>query len=157
MHIPGLKRNLLSVGQMDEEGYFVIFGGGAWKITKGSMVIARGKMEGTLYSIGSFSDCIAVAREYSNADLWHCRLGHMSEKGMKVLCSKGLLPGLKSAEIGLCEDWIFGKQKRVTFLINRGPSTPLENGIHVEVWSGKQVNMSFLRVFGCDSYVHCSR
>ena len=39
------------------------------------------------------------------------------------------------------------------FLINRGPSTPLENGIPEEAWSGKRVNLSFLRIFGCTAYV----
>ena len=40
------------------------------------------------------------------------------------------------------------------FLINRGSSVPLENGIPEEAWSGKEVNLSFLRVFGCVAYVH---
>ena len=114
-HIPLLKRNLLSVGQLDDEGYDVGFGGGRWKISKGAMVLARGKKEGTLYTTSNTSDCIAIAGANGDADLWHCRLGHMSEKGMKVLCSKGLLPGLKSVDIGLCKDCVFGKQKRVSF------------------------------------------
>ncbi|KAL5774045.1 hypothetical protein ACOSP7_011602 [Xanthoceras sorbifolium] len=40
------------------------------------------------------------------------------------------------------------------YLINRGPSVPLDGGIPEEVWSGKEVNISHLRVFGCISYVH---
>ena len=40
------------------------------------------------------------------------------------------------------------------FLINRGSSTPLENGIPKQAWSGKEVNLSFLRIFGYVSYVH---
>ena len=108
-HVPGSKRNLLSVGQMDDEGYDINFGGGRWKITKGAMVLARGKKEGTLYMTSNTKDCIAIAGANSDADLWRCRLGHMSEKGMKVLCSKDMLPGLKSVEIGLCEDCVFGK------------------------------------------------
>ena len=80
-HVPGLKRNLLSVGQMDDEGYDVNFGGGRWKITKGAMVIARGKKEGTLYMTSNTKDCIAIAGANSDADLWHCRLGHISRRG----------------------------------------------------------------------------
>ena len=41
-----------------------------------------------------------------------------------------------------------------TYLINRGPSIPLDGKIPEEVWSGKEVNLSHLRVFGCISYVH---
>ncbi|KAL5794765.1 hypothetical protein ACOSP7_003359 [Xanthoceras sorbifolium] len=40
------------------------------------------------------------------------------------------------------------------YLINRGPSVPLDGGIPEEVWSGKEVTLSHLRVFGCISYVH---
>ena len=39
----------------------------------------------------------------------------MSKKGMKVLVSKRKLPDLKSVDVGLCEDCIFVKQKRVSF------------------------------------------
>ncbi|GKD62677.1 hypothetical protein Tco_1300186, partial [Tanacetum coccineum] len=47
-YIPGLKKRLISIGQLDEEG--------------------------------------------GNAALRHQRLGHMSEKGMKILASKGRIP-----------------------------------------------------------------
>ena len=40
------------------------------------------------------------------------------------------------------------------YLINRGPSVPLDCRISEEVWSGKEVNLSFLKIFGCLSYVH---
>jgi hypothetical protein len=40
------------------------------------------------------------------------------------------------------------------YLINRGPSVPLNCRLPEEVWSGKEVNLSHLKVFGCVSYVH---
>ena len=43
-----------------------------------------------------------------------------------------------------------------TYLINRGPSVPLEHKIPEEVWSGKEVKLSHLRVFVCVAYVHIS-
>jgi hypothetical protein len=39
-------------------------------------------------------------------------------------------------------------------LINRGPSVPLGQRLPEEVWSGKEVNLSHLKVFGCVSYVY---
>ncbi|KAL6334322.1 hypothetical protein AAG906_014723 [Vitis piasezkii] len=41
-----------------------------------------------------------------------------------------------------------------TYLINRGPSVPMEFKLSKEVWSGKEVKFSYLKVFGCVSYVH---
>ena len=39
-------------------------------------------------------------------------------------------------------------------LINRGPSTPLNFKLSDEVWSGRKVNLSYLKVFDCVSYMH---
>ena len=40
------------------------------------------------------------------------------------------------------------------YLINRGPSVPMEFRLPKEVWSGKEVKLSHLKVFYCVSYVH---
>jgi len=40
-----------------------------------------------------------------------------------------------------------------TYLINRGPSVPLNYQLHEEVWSEKEVKLSRLRIFGCVSYI----
>ncbi|KAE8654393.1 hypothetical protein F3Y22_tig00117048pilonHSYRG00173 [Hibiscus syriacus] len=200
-HIPGLKRNLISVGQLDGEGFSTTFSGCEWKITKGALVISRDKKTGTLYITSNLENIITVADADGKSNIWHQRLGHMSEKWMKTLLSKGKLPDLKNLDVGLCEDCIFGKQKKVSFakigdseiqngvaehmnrtlnecarsmrihaglpkflwaeainttayLINHGPSVPLDGRIPEEVWSKKEINLSHLRVFGCISYVH---
>ncbi|GKF32663.1 hypothetical protein Tco_0102461 [Tanacetum coccineum] len=41
-YIPDLKRRLISVGQLDEEGYHIFFRDRQWKVTKGSLVVACG-------------------------------------------------------------------------------------------------------------------
>ena len=94
-HIPHLKRNLISVEQLDDEGHAILFVGGTWKVTKGVRVLAHGKKTGTLYMTSSPRDTIAVAEASTNTSLWHHRLGHMSEKMMKMLLSKGKQPELK--------------------------------------------------------------
>ena len=40
------------------------------------------------------------------------------------------------------------------YLINRGPSIPMEFRLPEEIWSGKEVKFSHLKVFCCVSYVH---
>ena len=40
------------------------------------------------------------------------------------------------------------------YLINRGPSVPLCFKIPEEEWTGKKVDLSYLKVFGCASYAH---
>ena len=43
-YIPDLRRNLISVGQLDDEGHAILFVGDTWKVTKGAKVLARGKI-----------------------------------------------------------------------------------------------------------------
>ena len=40
------------------------------------------------------------------------------------------------------------------YLINRGSLVPMEFRLLEEVWSGKEVKFSHLKVFGCVSYIH---
>eukprot|EP00253_Pinus_taeda_P002681 PITA_02681 len=40
------------------------------------------------------------------------------------------------------------------YLVNRSPSSALEDKTPQQVWTGKKPSLSHLRVFGCDAYVH---
>jgi len=73
------------------------------------MVLACGKKMGTWYITSSSRDTIVVVEVSTNESLWHRRLGHMSEKGMKMLLSEGKLPELKSINLDMCESCILGK------------------------------------------------
>ncbi|KAK8931243.1 hypothetical protein KSP39_PZI016330 [Platanthera zijinensis] len=114
-HVPCLRRNLISVSQLAKQGTFAAFGDKSWKATKGSMVIARGTLDDTLYVINKESDSISIAKKDDDAELWHNRLGHMSEKGMKSLISNDILAGLKFVDLDFYEDCVFDKQSRVSF------------------------------------------
>ena len=69
LHIPDLRRNLISVGQFDDERHAILFVGGTRKVTKRAMVLARGKKTSTLYVTLSPRDTIAVAEASTNASL----------------------------------------------------------------------------------------
>ena len=40
-HVPEMRFSLISVGKLDDEGYHSHLGDGKWKLTKGSLVLAR--------------------------------------------------------------------------------------------------------------------
>jgi hypothetical protein len=42
IHVAGLRKNLISTGQLASEGCISIFTNKAWKVTKGSLVITKG-------------------------------------------------------------------------------------------------------------------
>ena len=133
-HIPDLRRTLISVGQLDDEGHVILFVGGTWKVTKGVRVLAREKKTGTLYMTSSSRDTIAVTDASTYTSLWHRRLSHMSEKGMKMLLSKGKLLELKSIDFDMCESCILGKQKKVSFLkTSRTPKAEKLELVHTDL------------------------
>ena len=64
----------------------------------------------------------------------------MSEKGMKMLLSKGKLPELKSIDFDMCESYILGKQKMVSFLkTSRTPKAEKLELVHTNLWGPSPV------------------
>ncbi len=48
-HVPDMRHNLISTGKLNDDGFVNRFGDGKWTLTKGSLTMARGRKEGTLY------------------------------------------------------------------------------------------------------------
>uniref|UniRef100_A0A2N9HS85 Integrase catalytic domain-containing protein n=1 Tax=Fagus sylvatica TaxID=28930 RepID=A0A2N9HS85_FAGSY len=96
-HIPDMHLNLISISVLDKEGYESHLGNGKWKLFKGSLVFARGKICCTLYKtqVKLCRDVVNATQDDSTPDLWHRRLAHMSEKGLQILAKKSLIPFAK--------------------------------------------------------------
>ncbi|GKC95172.1 retrovirus-related pol polyprotein from transposon TNT 1-94, partial [Tanacetum coccineum] len=99
-YIPELKRNLISPGTLEKEGYTIKLQSGKVKVINGSrVVLSRTRRDNCVY----FLDGHAVAGELnanveekdSLTQVWHKRLGHISEAGLQVLEKEGLF-GKKS-------------------------------------------------------------
>ena len=54
----------------------------------------------------------------SEGELWHKRLGHMSERGMHILVEMDLLLEVKGMHLEKCLDCLATKQNRVAFHSN---------------------------------------
>ena len=83
-HVPDIRLNLISTGRLDDEGFTNSFGGSKWKLTKRSLVVARGKKQNTFYVMEAnlHKGEINAAQRDVSIELWHRRLGHISEKGL---------------------------------------------------------------------------
>jgi hypothetical protein len=119
-HIPTIVRNLISLSTLDDEGYNYRGGNKVLKVSKGSLIHMIGDMNSAkLYVLrGSNFPGISAAvtsDEPSKTNLWHARLGHMSEHGMAELIKRELLVGCNMSKLEFCEHYIFGKHKRVKF------------------------------------------
>ncbi|PKI66050.1 hypothetical protein CRG98_013545 [Punica granatum] len=50
-HVLEIRFNLISMGQLDDEGYSNEFSGGRWKLSKGSLIVALGQKTDILYKL----------------------------------------------------------------------------------------------------------
>ena len=94
-HVPEMHLNLISTGKLAEVGMINQFGVGKWKLSRGSIVVTRGKKEGSLYIMhGTICKGETNVAQDAAKELWHKRLGHMSEKGWEFL-AKDHFPTIK--------------------------------------------------------------
>lgn len=117
-HVPDIQLNLISVGMLHDDGYTSHFFDGKMKLSKGSLLVAKGEKQRTLYSTQARlikGDTNAIERS-SSIELWHKRLGHISKKNLQILARKQLLPDVKGIPLKPCVDCIAGKQHKISFL-----------------------------------------
>ncbi|KAG8480295.1 hypothetical protein CXB51_024758 [Gossypium anomalum] len=119
-YVPNLKKNLISLGALESKGSVVTMRDGALKVTSGALVILKGIRKNNLYYYQDSTVIRAVAaasdnKELDSMQLWHMKLGHASEKSLKILAKQGLLKGAKACILKFYEHCVLGKQKRVKF------------------------------------------
>ena len=117
--VPGLKRNLISLGMLDQMGCKIKLENEVLKVIRGSITLMKGERINGLYSLLGKTVIGTVSNVSSNvtdkASLWHKRLGHVSEKGLIELGKQGLLNGDKIKNLDLCKYCVLGKASRVKF------------------------------------------
>ena len=83
-HVPELKRNLISLGMLDENGYSVKLELRSLRLSNGSLIVMKGVRTKCLYYLlGKTVIWYVSAVTNASVDqitLWHCRLGHVSER-----------------------------------------------------------------------------
>ncbi|CAD6232026.1 unnamed protein product [Miscanthus lutarioriparius] len=140
-HIPGMTRNLISLSTLDAEGYRHSSSSGVCKVSKGSLIHMIGDMNSAkLYVLrgstlhGSVTVATVSNDEPSKTNLWHMRLGHMSELGMAELIKRDLLDGCTVGKIKFCEHCVFGKHKRVKFNASVHTTKGTLDYVHANLW-----------------------
>ena len=137
--VPGLKKNLVSLGQLDNFGLSYKAKGGILKVTKGSMVVIKANRNNGLYEmmdetyVGRGRQGSGLIAEKDNMDLRHCKLEHMSLKGLQVLSKQGILNGDEVTTIQQCESCIMGKQHRLSFKLGSHYSKSILEYIHADL------------------------
>ena len=134
-HIPEVRLNLILVGRLDDEGYEGSIRNDTMKFCNGSLIVARARKINTLYLMHD-----RISKEEVNVavdtagELWHKRLCHMSQKGMRRLADDNLIPEVKNVQLEKCTDCLAGKQNRTSFQArSRMRRTALLELVHTDV------------------------
>jgi hypothetical protein len=102
-----------------------------------------------------------------NTMLWHQRLGHIGEKGLRTLHSKGMVEGMSNCtlDFDFCEHCIYGKHNRVRFPSGATREKGILELIHSDVFGpvhvpslGKYVYyVSFIDDFSRNTWIYFLR
>nr|GEV57505.1 retrovirus-related Pol polyprotein from transposon TNT 1-94 [Tanacetum cinerariifolium] len=163
-YIPNLKRRLISVRQLDEEGYHVGFRDQQWKGTKSCLVVAHGNKHKSLYMVEVYPEGIGTIIDGSgNAAVW---FGEAKESFLHNVSkdkettefgvAKRLSRAFRAKSMGIRAEapkMLWEDSVSTTYLIYRILYVPI--GLHIpkKEWRGKDTSLAHLKVFGCDSFV----
>lgn len=119
--IPGLRSNILSLGQVTEQGCDVRMKDDFLTLRDpdGRLLVKIMRSPNRLYKLKlqvGRAACLH-ARMMEEPWKWHARLGHISFKTLKSMATQGMVYGLPeiSEERRLCDSCLVGKQARQSF------------------------------------------
>ena len=123
-------------------------------MVRGALVLMRGVQIGTLYKLqGSIviDGCNRSVVPESGAEnlvvsgektmLWHQRLEHIGEKGLRILHGKGMVEGMSniSLDFDFRENCVYGKQNRVSFTFGGKRAKHILELVHSDVFGPVKV------------------
>jgi hypothetical protein len=161
----------------------IVFGNDTCRIVRGEMVLMKGVQCGTLYKLmgrtytnGCNSSVVLEQRNKEDKTnivprkktmMWHQRLGHIGEKGLQTLHSKGMVEGMSNftLDFDFGEHFIYGKQNRVRFPFGATRENGILELIHSDVFGtvpvpslGKSMYyVSFIDDFSRNTWIYFIR
>ena len=141
LHVPTITKNLVSVGQIVDQGMEVRFTHLGCFIEEEGCGIAQGRRDGRMFILDSTIGGSAMfpkgQKAESDIDLWHKRIGHANYQRLEVLQSKQVvfrLPKFSAQKVQICEACQLGKQHRLPFPNDRNRNRNKRDLIHSDVW-----------------------
>src|SRR3954471_17930114 len=121
-YIPSMGRNILSPSCLMRDGYSFASANNGCVISKNAMFMDDAPIVNGLFilnledaSVYNVSAKRLQPNDLSPTYLWHCRLGHISEKRMKKLHGDGLLTLFDSESYETCQACLLGKMTNFGF------------------------------------------
>ncbi|GJY19901.1 retrotransposon protein, putative, ty1-copia subclass [Tanacetum coccineum] len=143
-YIPELKRNLISLGTLEKEGFIVKLQSSTVKVINDSrVVLSRIRKDNCVYSLDGHAMAselnASVEKKDSLAQVWHKRLGHISEAGLQVLKKQGLFGKNSLGKLDFCENCDLGNSHLFSFGVGRHTTQGVIDYVHSDLWGSFQV------------------
>ena len=94
--MPKINQNLVSVGQLIESGYSIVFNDGVCDIKdKNGVLLLSAKMMNRSFNVNWNEVCLSAnTYESKESVLWHKRLGHFNYATLKKMADQQMAHGL---------------------------------------------------------------
>ncbi|MCO5587259.1 hypothetical protein L7F22_041206 [Adiantum nelumboides] len=162
LHVPNITKNLVSVGQMVEQGLQVKLNGDSLYVEeykKNGKLVAQGKKVGRMFTLNvnmpemnaaMFAQGTSVVVD---VEIWHKWIGHANVQRLKIMQSKELVTGLPQFRVfemqQVCAACQLGKQAKRSSPQERHVSRNVLELIHSDVWGlAKNNSMGGCRIYG---------
>jgi hypothetical protein len=120
LYVPGLRKKLLSVANLEDKGYWVIFK------NRKTLLWAKGSHLSTTEPIGTRRGGLHVVTRQSvqalthdatsSSELWHRRLGHLHYKALPYLQNMVCgMPSIAFSKNEICKGCMLGKNIKKAF------------------------------------------
>lgn len=120
-YIPRLKSNIVSLGQLDENGCSTLIEDGFLQLRdrKRRLLarVRRGRNRLYVVTLDIAQPVCLAARRGDDAWCWHARYGHLNFESLRKLASRGMVRGMPQIEHvnQICDSCLAGKQRRTPF------------------------------------------
>lgn len=141
-HVPGLKKNLVSVSQITESGKYVLFGPIDVKVLDNMKdisadVILSGEKKGSLFVMSAGEAYVKKTSQINSAAIWHACLGHVGYQMLQQVSSKKLVDGMPTLkdvrENVICQGCQYDKSHRLPFKSSSNRRSTLFELVHTDL------------------------
>lgn len=128
---------------LDDQGYLVKIENRVIKVCKGSLIVMRGRKSNGVYPLEGNNvmnkKAYVSSKPINETEIWHKRLGHVSERGLQEQSKHGLLGKVKLEQLDFCEHCVLGKLCRVKFGTGKKTTKRTLDYVHSDLWGPSRI------------------
>ncbi|KAK8590161.1 hypothetical protein V6N12_024544 [Hibiscus sabdariffa] len=169
--VPSLTKNIISVSCLDKIGFEIIIKNNSCSFFYNNLFYGSAQLISGLYILNQENMIFNIntkklkTNDSNQTYLWHCRLGHISERRISKLHKDGLLDPFVFEQLDVCESCLLGKMTKAPFSGKGERASDLLGLVHSDVCGpmntqargGYQYFITFTDDFSRYGYIYLMR